>query len=152
MEPTVTRTWRRSGLIAAALILTMLGACGDDASSQAADGVTRKDVAESPSDLIGKTVTVSGVVNEGESPDAIEIAGEGTFFDGVSVLVVGRDLPNPGTGARIEVTGVVRHFDVAEIERELDQDLELEPGSYETAIVATEVKLIDPAGTSEPPS
>lgn len=152
MEATVTRALRRSAVIAAALILTVLGACGDDDGSRAADGVTRDDVAESASDLIGKTVTVSGVVNEGESPEAIEIAGEGTFFDGVSVLVVGRDLPNPGTGARVEVTGVVRRFDVAEIERDLDQDLELEPGAYETAIVATEVNLIDPAGTSEPPS
>ncbi len=151
MERTRMRRWR-NGLFAAAVLVVPLGACGDDDNRQAAGGVTRDDVAESGSDLIGKTVTVSGVVNEGPSPKAIEIAGEGTLFDGAGVLIVGRNLPNPASGARVEVTGVVRRFDVAALERDLGQDLDLEPGSYETALLATEINLIDPAGTSEPPS
>ena len=153
MQPTVTRggsRWSR-GLLAA-IIVTSLGGCGDDKSRPAAAGVSRESVAERASDLIGRTVTISGVTNEGHGRHALEIEGDGTFFDGGAVLVVGRNLPNVGTGARVEVTGVVRRFDLAELQREFGEELPVEPGSYETAIAVTDVNLVDPAGTYDPPS
>lgn len=146
-----TRRWR-GGLVAAALMLTTLVACADDDRVPAAGGMSREDVAQGGVQLVGQTVTVSGLVNERSGPQALEIAGEGTFFDGEDVLVVGPSLPSLGAGARVEVTGVVRRFDVAELEREVGADLPVEPGDYETAIVASEVKLIDPGGTYQAPS
>lgn len=146
-------TRRRSGaLLAAVLVLTSLGACGDDESRPTAGGATREGVAEGGVELVGQTVTVSGVVNEGSGPQALQIAGEGMLFDGKDVLVVGRSLPSVGVGARVEVTGVVRRFDLAELEREVGTDLPVEPGAYDTAIVASDVKLVDPGGTYRAPS
>lgn len=146
-----TRTWS-GGLVAAVLMLTALVACGDDDRPPAAGGVSREDAAEGGQQLVGQTVTVSGLVNERSGPQALEIAGEGMIFDGQNVLIVGRDLPSVAAGARVEATGVVRRFDVAELERELGADLPVEPGDYDTAVFASEVKLIDPGGTYEAPS
>jgi len=144
------RRWA-GGLVAATVILTVLAACTDDDDAPAAGVVTRGDVAESGVQLVGQTVTVTGVVNEPSGSHAMQIAGQGTFFDGEDVLVVGRSIPSLAAGARVEVAGVVRRFDLDELEREIGGDLAVE-GDYDTAIVAGGVKLIEPSGTSEAPS
>ena len=132
------------------LVIGALGACGGEAAPEAERGVTREDVTRRGDELVGRMVTVSGVVNDTYGSGAAEIAGEGSFFDGAPVLVVGRNLPSAAAGARIEVTGTVRRFDLPELEREVGGDLPVDPDApYSTAIVATEARILDPSGTFE---
>lgn len=145
------KRWWSRWLFAGALIASM-GACGDDDTPPAQQGASREDVAESGEELVGRTVTVSGVVNDSYGEQALEIAGEGAFFDGASVLVVGHNLPTTAAGALVEVTGTVRRFDVTELERQLAADLPFEPGAYEFAIEASGVTLVRPSGAKTPSS
>lgn len=134
-------------LVLAGALMAAMVACDDDGGLDAQQGATREEVAQHGEDLIGRTVTIAGVVNEPQNASAIEIAGEGTFFDGAPVLIVGRNLPPTAAGARIEVTGTVRPFDLAELEREIGAELSFEPDAYDIAVIASEVRSIEPSGT-----
>ena len=122
------------GLAALALAFAcflFLTACGQSASERADEtgGVTARQIIENPSAYVGKTVTVSGNVEEIYGPRAFEMD------SGVSIgelLVVGREpfpqIPEAGNRAYVindvaTVTGVVRMFVTADVEREIGWDL-----------------------------
>jgi len=123
------------GFAAAALFLSsflFLASCADSASERAdkVGGITARQVIENPSAYVGKTVTVSGDVEEIWNPRAFNMD------SGLSVgelLVVGRE-PFPQVGDAnnrayvisdaATVTGVVRMFVKADIEREIGWDLD----------------------------
>lgn len=122
-------------LPAFALLLPALfiASCGETASerAEAVGGVTARQVIENPGAYVGKTVTVSGDVEEIWGPSAFNMD------SGVSLgelLVVGREpFPNvPDKGANTAyvvsdtatVTGVVRMMVTADIEREIGWDLD----------------------------
>ncbi len=109
-----------------------LTSCADSASDRAekTGGVTARQVIENPSAYVGKTVTVSGDVEEIWGPRAFNMD------SGLSVgelLVVGRE-PFPQVGEAgnrayvvrdvATVTGVVRMLVTADVEREIGWDLD----------------------------
>ncbi len=120
---------------AAALFLSsflFLASCADSASERAdkVGGITARQVIENPSAYVGKTVTVSGDVEEIWNPRAFNMD------SGLSVgelLVVGRE-PFPQVGDAnnraylisdtATVTGVVRMLVTADVEREIGWDLD----------------------------
>jgi hypothetical protein len=109
-----------------------LTACSDSASERAdkVGGVTARHVTENPGAYVGKTVTVSGDVEEIWNARAFNMD------SGLSVgelLVIGREpfpqIPEAGDRAYVisdiaTVTGVVRMLVTAEIEREIGWDLD----------------------------
>ncbi|MEJ7862077.1 MAG: hypothetical protein WKF90_10630 [Pyrinomonadaceae bacterium] len=123
------------GFAAAALFLSsflFLASCADSASERAdkVGGITARQVIENPSAYVGKTVTVSGDVEEIWNPRAFNMD------SGLSVgelLVVGRE-PFPQVGDAnnraylisdiATVTGVVRMLVTADVEREIGWDLD----------------------------
>lgn len=124
----------KRGMAAAALLCLsiILAACASESPSERAaevGGVTAAQVINNPSAYVGKTVTVSGDVEEIHSPRAFNID------SGVSVgelLVLGREpfpqVPDSGTRGYVindtaTVTGTVRMLVTAEVERELGWDL-----------------------------
>ncbi|MGH9941232.1 MAG: hypothetical protein ACRD9R_02605 [Pyrinomonadaceae bacterium] len=120
-------------MVAALLCLPLLfAACASESPSEraeAAGGVTAAQIINNPNAYVGKTVTVSGDVEEIHSPRAFNMD------SGVSVgelLVLGREpfpqVPDSGNRAYIindtaTVTGTVRMLMTAEIEREVGWDL-----------------------------
>ena len=120
---------------AAALFLSsflFLASCADSASERAdkVGGITARQVIENPSAYVGKTVTVSGDVEEIWGPRAFNMD------SGISLgelLVVGRE-PFPQVGDAnnrayvisdvATVTGVVRMLVTADVEREIGWDLD----------------------------
>lgn len=93
-------------------------------------GVSAAQIIENPGAYVGKTVTVSGDVEEIHGPRAFEMD---SGFSGGELLVVGRDpFPQiPESGNRVyvvkdvvTVTGVVRMMVTADVEREIGWDLE----------------------------
>ncbi|MDQ3751184.1 MAG: hypothetical protein M3367_19530 [Acidobacteriota bacterium] len=109
-----------------------LTSCADSASDRAekVGGITARQVIENPSAYVGKTVTVSGDVEEIHGPRAFNMD------SGISLgelLVVGREpfpqIPEAGNRAYVvsdvaTVTGVVRMLVTADIEREIGWDLD----------------------------
>lgn len=125
--------FRRFGAAAIALSsFLFLTACGESASDRVekVGGVTARQVIENPSAYVGKTVTVSGDVEEIWGPRAFNMDSGVTVGE---LLVVGRE-PFPqvaATGNRAyvindiaTVTGVVRMLVTADIEREIGWDLD----------------------------
>jgi hypothetical protein len=108
-----------------------LTSCADSASDRAekVGGVTARQIIENPGAYVGKTVTVSGDVEEIWNPRAFNMD------SGISVgelLVVGREpfpqIPEAGNRAYVindvaTVTGIVRILVTADIEREIGWDL-----------------------------
>lgn len=124
--------FRRFG--AAAMTLSaflFLAGCGETASERVekVGGVTARQVIENPAAYVGKTVTVSGDVEEIWGPRAFNMDSGVTLGE---LLVVGRE-PFPQVAAAgnrayvvsdvATVTGVVRLFVTAELEREIGWDL-----------------------------
>ncbi len=121
--------------IFAALALSsflFLASCGDSAADRANEvgGVTARQIVENPAAYVGKTVNVTGQVEEILGPRAF------TMDSGLSIgelLVIGRDpypqVPDVANRAYVvsdlaSVTGVVRLFVAADIEREIGWDLD----------------------------
>ncbi len=125
--------FRYFGAMAIALSsFLFLTACGETASERVdkVGGVTARQVIENPSAYVGKTVTVSGDVEEIWGPRAFNMDSGVTVGE---LLVVGRE-PFPqvaATGNRAyvvsdiaTVTGVVRMLVTADVEREIGWDLD----------------------------
>ena len=108
-----------------------LSACRQSASERAEEtgGVTARQIVENPNAYAGKNVTVSGGIEETYGSRAFKMDSGGIVGD---LLVGGRE-PFPQvseTGSRdyvvndaATVTGIVRIFVAAEIEREIGWDL-----------------------------
>ena len=125
--------FRRLGALTLAVSSVLfLTSCADSASDRAekTGGITSRQVIENPSAYVGKTVTVSGDVEDIWNPRAFNMD------SGLSVgelLVVGRE-PFPQVGDAnnrayvisdvATVTGVVKMFVTADVEREIGWDLD----------------------------
>ena len=123
---------RLGGATLAVSSVLFLPSCADSASERAekTGGITVRQVIENPNAYVGKTVTVSGDVEEIWNPRAFNMD------SGLSVgelLVVGREpfpnIPEAGNRAYVvndvaTVTGVVRMLVTADIEREIGWDLD----------------------------
>ncbi|MDQ3636066.1 MAG: hypothetical protein M3405_16420 [Acidobacteriota bacterium] len=128
-----TRTIRRFALLIMimTLVFGLLG-CAKDAAEIAEDkgGVTAQMVIENPDAYIGKTVTVSGDVEEIHGPKAFNMD-SGTSIG--ELLIVGREpFPNlADANDRVyvindvaTVTGVVKKFVMADVEKEIGWTLD----------------------------
>jgi len=109
-----------------------LTACGESAGDRVekVGGVTARQVIENPANYVGKTVTVSGDVEEIWGPRAFNMDSGASLGE---LLVVGREpfpqIPDAGNRAYVvsdvaTVTGVVRMLVTADIEREIGWDLD----------------------------
>ncbi len=124
--------FRRFGAAAMALSsFLFLTACGESAGDRVdkVGGVTARQVIENPAAYVGKTVTVSGDVEEIWGPRAFNMDSGVTVGE---LLVVGRE-PFPQVAGATNrayvindvatVTGVVRMLVTADVEREIGWDL-----------------------------
>lgn len=93
---------------------------------QAGDTIQR--INSDPQNYYGKTVTVSGEVDKVMNPHAVQISGEGMMQN--DMLVVSKrnfsDVArrNLAENDRLQVSGTVRQFRIAEIEKEIGFDLD----------------------------
>ena len=125
--------FRRLGALTLAVSSVLfLTSCADSASDRAekTGGITARQVIENPQAYVGKTVTVSGDVEEIWNPRAFNMDSGLTIGE---LLVVGREpfpnVPDRNNTAYVvsdvaTVTGVVRMFVKADIEREIGWDLD----------------------------
>ncbi|HXG82684.1 MAG TPA: hypothetical protein VNI84_01535 [Pyrinomonadaceae bacterium] len=125
--------FRRVGAATVALSsFLFLTACGESAGDRVekVGGVTARQVIENPANYVGKTVTVSGDVEEIWGPRAFNMDSGASLGE---LLVVGREpfpqIPDAGNRAYVvsdvaTVTGVVRLLVTADIEREIGWDLD----------------------------
>lgn len=123
------------GFGAAAIALSSflyLTACGGETTGERVEkvgGVTARQVIENPNAYVGKTVTVSGDIEEIWGPRAFNMDSGLTMGE---LLVIGREpfpnVPDRGNTAYMindvaTVTGVVRLLVAADVEREIGWDL-----------------------------
>ncbi len=124
---------RSLGVMAIMLSLLLFLASCADSSADIADktgGVTANQIIENPSAYVGKTVTVSGDVEEVWGPRAFNMDSGATVGE---LLVVGREpfpnLADANNRAYVindvaTVTGVIRMFVTPDVEHEIGWDLD----------------------------
>ncbi|MBD2233780.1 hypothetical protein [Phormidium tenue] len=148
--------------LAIGLIAGLVGACGtqDAPVTQTPSGTTNvqaDDVADDAENYIGQVVTVRSEPLEVVGDSSFTI-GDEQFFGTEPILVIntsGEPLLLPKDGVEVQVTGEVRNFVIADVEREfgltLDQTLYVD---YEEqpAIIAQSIALAPDPGeiTSNP--
>jgi hypothetical protein len=154
----------KSGAIAlVAVAATLLPACNTpqrQATVPAPPGsvnTTTEDVVDNTAQLIGQTVTVRSEPVRKLGPSTFTISDD-RFLGNESILVVnatGKPFVLPESGQEVQVTGTVRNFVLADIEREYN--LGLQPNLYaeyesKPAIVAQSIALAPTPGelTSNP--
>lgn len=150
---TVAQTTQKCfGAIALLAGLLVLPACANNdntASEYSPDEESIEEVSEEPVDYIGETVTLAGQVQNTYGDDLFVIEDE-EFFGDESVLVLNQ---NPGTQPPVgddyvQVTGEVREFLVADIEREYG--LEIDPDAVAELEVEYEGQPVVVANSIEP--
>ena len=114
-------------------------------------------IIDESSDFYGETVTVSGTVTESDiTPLAFEMGGQmgessdstryGEGADGL-LIVNGTDeapAPEVEVGQTVEVSGLVREFDIQEVEREIGTDLADAVFTYwasQPVLIATSIEV-----------
>lgn len=130
------KMWNTKGAIAAlALAAVVLPACTNqlEANRPAASpgNVTTEEVTDNTAELIGKTVTIRSEPVEKISANTFTVSDE-EFFSNETILVVnasGQPVVLPTDDTEVQVTGQVRNFVVADINRDYDF-LDLEPNLY----------------------
>lgn len=126
----IFRSFGATALILATVLF--ITSCADSAADIAdkAGGITAAQIIENPSAYVGKTVTVSGDVEEIHGPRAFNMDSGASLGE---LLVVGREpfpqIPEAGNRAYVindvaTVTGVVKMFVAADVEREIGWDLD----------------------------
>ncbi len=140
----------------ALLLLVTLSACTTTNSNSSNPGTTISKIAEQPNTkLIGKTVTVSGEVEEVISPQAFIIEGD-RFFNDPELLVLNVSASPIVNDSNIQITGTVRQFLKSEIERDFDVRLTQELAAKFTdkpVLVATALTLTpEPGEVAEEPA
>ena len=103
----------------------------NNAAPAAGDNVTVADITGNWNNYAGKTVTVNGWAERAYGPNAFRLDEDSVFTGGIDndLLVVGASGAIPAgmrsgvADSRVRVTGTVRRFVVAEIERDLGFDL-----------------------------
>ncbi|MBW4647947.1 MAG: hypothetical protein KME06_04495 [Kastovskya adunca ATA6-11-RM4] len=154
----------RTGAIALALSAFLLPACSANRTDTATvpdtqENVTAEDVADNTAALVGQTVTVRSEIEEAIGTNAFKIEDD-QFFNGEDILVVnatGQPLPVVSDDdTELQVTGEVRQFVIADVEREFNLGLERELYvEYENrpAIVAQSIALApEPGEVTENPN
>jgi len=156
------QTWNRKGAIVLALLAVLLPACATNqpeaAVTQAEENVTTEEVAEDTESLIGQTITVRDEVEATEEPNTFKLTDDELFGD-EEVLVInasGTPFVLPADDdVEVQVTGEVRQFVLADIEREYGFDLDPNLyAEYETkpAVIAQSIALApDPGEITENP-
>jgi hypothetical protein len=126
----VPKLWSSKGAIVLALFTFLLGACTNNLERDSAvreDNVTTEEVADNTNQLIGKTVTVRSEPIRKIAPSTFTISDQ-QFFGSEPILVVnatGKPFTFPtDSNTPVQVTGEVRKFVLADIEREFDLDLQ----------------------------
>lgn len=149
-----THVWTYRAI--AVLVLMALSACTRVNPNSSNPGTTISKIAEQPNTkLIGKTVTVSGEVEEVISPQAFIIEGD-RFFNDPELLVLNLSGSPIVNDSNIQVTGKVRQFLKSEIEREVGVNLAQELAAKFTdkpVLMATELTLTpEPGEVAEEPA
>lgn len=147
----LNKLWNTKGAIALALAAIVLPACtnqletnrpasptGETATQPQANtpvsptgNVTTEEVTDNTKQLIGKTVTVRSEPVRKVGNNTFTISDE-EFFGNETILVVnasGQPLALPTDDTEVQVTGEVRQFVVADVNRDYDF-LDLEPNLY----------------------
>lgn len=144
----LNKLWNTKGAIALALAAIVLPACtnqleanrpaspaGETATTNApvspTGNTTTEEVTDNTAQLIGKTVTVRSEPVRKIGNNTFTISDE-EFFGNETILVVnasGQPLALPTDDTEVQVTGEVRKFVVAEVERDYDF-LDLNPELY----------------------
>ncbi|WP_449419743.1 hypothetical protein [Phormidium nigroviride] len=156
----------KGGAIALALAAILLPACTTPQQQATAPvpappgsvPTTTENVVDKTAQLLGKTVTIRSEPVKKLGPSTFTVS-DGEFFGGESILVVnatGKPFVLPAeSGQEVQVTGTVRNFVLADIEREYN--LGLQPNLYteyesKPAIVAQSMALAPTPGelTSNP--
>lgn len=146
--------WSRGQAIILAVLVVVLPACNQSVSS--GSNTTISEIAnDSNTDLIGKTVTVSGEIEEVISPKAFTIEGDQLFKDPEMLVVNATEAPII-EDTLVQVTGTVSELVGSEIERKFDlnlaQEFEVEfrdkPVLIATAVILTPL----PGEIAEEPS
>ncbi|MBE9016731.1 hypothetical protein IQ272_11395 [Chroococcidiopsidales cyanobacterium LEGE 13417] len=144
----LNKIWNTKSAIALALAAIVLPACtnqletnrpaaptGETATTNApaspTGNVTTEEVTDNTAQLIGKTVTVRSEPVRKVGNNTFTISDE-EFFGNETILVVnasGQPLALPTDNTEVQVTGEVRQFVVADVNRDYDF-LDLEPNLY----------------------
>lgn len=150
----LNKFWNTKGVIALALAAVILPGCTNqlEANRPAANtpasptgNVTTEEVTDNTAQLIGKTVTIRSepVAKVGNNTFTVS---DDEFFGNETILVVnasGQPVVLPTDDTEVQVTGEVRKFVIADVNRDYDF-LDLEPNLYveyegKTAIIAQSV-------------
>lgn len=154
-----TTGWMVRGTMAVALMTTFLAGCETPEPRAAIpeSNATTEDVAENTNRYLGEIVTVRSEPIEKISPGTFTIEDD-QFFGSQPILVInasGQPFVFPEGGTDIQVTGEVRNFVTAEIEREYN--LGLEASAYtqyenQPALIAQSIAIAPEPGelTSNP--
>lgn len=129
-----TRKNIRLGAITFSLMAaTLLPACTSEVATteDATENVTAEEVSSETSNYVGQTVTIRGDVDEVVG-DASFLMDDEQVLGGEEILVInasgeGITLPQ-GEGSEVQVTGEVKNFVIADIER--DYGLDFDPNIY----------------------
>lgn len=128
-------------------------------------GATISEIVQAPNTYAGKTVTVSGAVNDVIGPRAFTIGGDEFYGDAQLLVVSAKAVPTPaGRTAQqallardvIQVTGPVRLFNLADFEKEIGFDLDdnaFRDWAGKPAVIARSVDLtpyVGPATVGAP--
>lgn len=146
---------RTYGAIAVSLLIA-LPACTMVNSNSSNTGTTSSKINnQTKTNLIGKTVTVSGEVEEVISPQAFIIEGD-RFFNNPELLVLNLNDSPLVNDSNIQVTGTVRQFLKSEIDREFSVNLAQELAAkftHKPVFVATAIALtLAPGEVAEEPA
>jgi hypothetical protein len=159
-EHLFAKGWVVRGTMAVALATALLAGCQapeQQASTPDQTNVSTEEVAENTNEYIGQIVTVRSEPIEKISPNTFTIEDE-QFFGSEPILVVnatGEPFVFPEEGTEIQVTGEVRNFVIADVEREYN--LGLEESAYvdyenQPALIARSIAIAPEPGqlTSNP--
>ncbi|MDV2994597.1 MAG: hypothetical protein N4J56_004251 [Chroococcidiopsis sp. SAG 2025] len=140
----------------ALLLLVGLTACNMTNSDGSNTGTQISEITDRPNaNLIGKTVTVNGEVEEVISSKAFIIEGE-RFFNDPELLVLNLSDSPIVNDSNIQVTGTIRQFSKSEIENQFDlnlaQELEVKFKGKPVLIAKAVVLTPEPGELAEEPS
>lgn len=136
----LNKIWNTKGAIALALAAVILPGCTNELEANRpaantpaspAGNVTTEEVTDNTAQLIGKTVTIRSEPVRKIGNNTFTVSDE-EFFDNETILVVnasGQPLVLPTDDTEVQVTGEVRKFVVADVNRDYDF-LDLEPNLY----------------------
>ncbi len=121
-----------TSLVALTLMTILLPACAYKGTRSTAPdrNVTAQEVVDRTDNLIGKKVTIRSKIENLFSDNAFTISNQ-KFFSGEDILVInasGSAFNLPPNNIDVQVTGEVRRFNIAEVVREFD--LNLQPDTY----------------------